>query len=478
MPDGIIEWFDPDRDEGRVLHGGRRYACRGDEVDPACRSAGARVHFDVSTDRTTATGVVPRSTRASVRRSRAARPGRSVTTRRLVGAGSLDSASAADRELRPMVRPTPTHLARWWAAAFADGSLDELMVLYAPDAVVEIGGVREVGARHLRSALGTHPRFGDGREPDTVTGDDGAAVLCWRDPVTGESEESQLAFSHGEITGQRFGAPAEPPLAPEPGELDLQVVTRGPVTGAGVDRAVDKVRRAATATDRDVLFGRVKLTQLRDPAARRPSIAEVMLDVDGEVVRARSSADRVVDAIDRLEGRLADQLRHHKEHRSWVRPAAIRPEPGEWRHGNLPRETRPWFDRPRDERDVVRRHEWVDDELTVDEAICDLELLDDEFLVFRELVTGVDAMVCRDPDGSFVLRQTEPRPEAVAHTAEPVTLDEKHPPRLTERGAIELLDLSGERFLFFEDADTQRGAVAYRRLDGHYGLVVPPEATS
>src|SRR5690606_19588023 len=37
------------------------------------------------------------------------------------------------------------------------------------------------------------------------------------------------------------------------------------------------------------------------------------------------------------------------------------------------------------------------------------------------------------------------------------------------------LDMTGEPYVFFEDPETGRGAVAYRRYDGHYGVIVPAD---
>jgi hypothetical protein len=39
------------------------------------------------------------------------------------------------------------------------------------------------------------------------------------------------------------------------------------------------------------------------------------------------------------------------------------------------------------------------------------------------------------------------------------------------RSALERLELSGAAFVFFVDEATGRGAVVYRRYDGHYGLI-------
>jgi hypothetical protein len=40
---------------------------------------------------------------------------------------------------------------------------------------------------------------------------------------------------------------------------------------------------------------------------------------------------------------------------------------------------------------------------------------------------------------------------------------------------VEVLDLEGGGFLFFREHERGRGAVLYRRYDGHYGLVSPVE---
>jgi hypothetical protein len=42
---------------------------------------------------------------------------------------------------------------------------------------------------------------------------------------------------------------------------------------------------------------------------------------------------------------------------------------------------------------------------------------------------------------------------------------------MTLEDAVELLDLSDDRFVFSRDAASGRGQVLYRRYDGHYGLI-------
>ena len=47
------------------------------------------------------------------------------------------------------------------------------------------------------------------------------------------------------------------------------------------------------------------------------------------------------------------------------------------------------------------------------------------------------------------------------------------PATLTPDSAVDWLDATNERNVFFIDAATGRGAVLYRRRDGHYGLLGP-----
>ena len=47
MPDGLLQWYDVRRGEGRVVLGGREYTVQAADVEPGARVPGARVHFDV-----------------------------------------------------------------------------------------------------------------------------------------------------------------------------------------------------------------------------------------------------------------------------------------------------------------------------------------------------------------------------------------------------------------------------------------------
>ena len=112
-------------------------------------------------------------------------------------------------------------------------------------------------------------------------------------------------------------------------------------------------------------------------------------------------------------------------------------------------------------------------ELTPDDAAFDMEQLDYDFYLFRDLASGADSVMERTETGSYrlltlVRPAMEPGPTAV-----PITVVDTPVPVLALGGAIERLDAGRELFVFFADAATGRGKVVYRRYDGHYGLITP-----
>lgn len=255
------------------------------------------------------------------------------------------------------------------------------------------------------------------------------------------------------------------------GRVALTMVCRGDVPGVAESYAITRLQRIVEHLDEPVLFARVKLTMEPDPARERPAIVEVELDVDGELVRAHIAGREMREAIDLVQRRLRDKLEHRAQRRGALRKRAGLPVPGEWRHGDLP-STRPaWFDRPVDEREVMRRATFTGAELTVDEAVFDMEQADFDFYLFTEVATEEDAVVEREADGSYVLRRLHPTAVDPGPTAVDVRADEGAAPELSVDEAVEQLDEGGNRHLFFADRATGRGSVLYRRYDGHYGLL-------
>jgi ribosome-associated translation inhibitor RaiA len=239
----------------------------------------------------------------------------------------------------------------------------------------------------------------------------------------------------------------------------IAVTTQGEVGAKQVRYARAKIARVTRWISAPVLHARVKLTAAGDPARTRPAMAQATLDVDGQVLRAHVAGHEMTEAIDLLEERLRAQVEMQKDRKLALRkrgPGSA--EPGEWRHGDLPHHRPPYFPRPVADRRVVRHKSYELLPLTPTEAWEELLRLDQEFHLFCDAVTGEDSVVFRLRDGGAELQ----------------SLSRPYPaPLLEEDQATGRLDLTGEPFLFFRDAASGRGAVVYRRYDGHYGVITP-----
>ena len=247
--------------------------------------------------------------------------------------------------------------------------------------------------------------------------------------------------------------------------VPVEVTLRGNVGDLAGDHARDKVSRALEFAHQPVLHAHVVLDWTHDPAVERHARAEVTVDVNGTTVRARTTAPTMNEAVDALEDRLRRQLvqlqdRARTRHR-WTGIA----EEAEWRHGDLPRRRVPYFPRPEETREVVRRKSFASEPLTVDEAAYEMDLLDHDFFLYRDARSGQPALVHRLlPDGYGIQGAAPTRPAAtVTHEAPP--------PTLTDAEARTRLEADGEPFVFYLDSDTGEGRVLYHRYDGHYGLV-------
>ena len=426
MPDGVVKGFDEHTGEGRAVRGARR----------AARTASSAPYS--------------------------------------VGARRGNDPSPADEEIRRVVRLDPVAVARWWATSVATGYLDDAAAVYAPGAEIRHGDRVVAGTAEIERLLEELPICRSGRAPDNVTASSGEVVLDWEPVGEQLGLEIRTVVEHGEITAQTISEPSPPSVtADQTEDFRIEMVRHGRLPPGSVEAATAKVRRAANLSGTTVTGARVKLRQLADPAATHRAIAEASLDLDGELVRAHASADEMLDAIDRLGHRLEDRLRHRREHHSWIRPTAVEPEPGEWRHGNLASVHTPWFDRPVDEREVVRHKTWDVGAIDIDEAVFDLELLDHDFHLFVDLRTGKDSLAERSLDRYLLSQVGGAEAGAIDGVAADVSVDPTRPPTLPLGDAITQLELTAQPRLFFEDSATHRGHVVYHRLDGHYGLITP-----
>jgi ribosome-associated translation inhibitor RaiA len=256
-------------------------------------------------------------------------------------------------------------------------------------------------------------------------------------------------------------------------DMSVEASTKGDVAPADLDKALDKVGAVAERCGAPVLAAQVRLVSEPSPSVERPARAEATLHVNGEPVRAQVAAGTMGEAVDLLVDRLTHRLERHEDRRRrldsrhWT---AIPPEGG-WRHGDLPNDRPPYFEREVDDREVVRRKAYDVGGTTLDEAAFDLDQLGHDFHLFRMAETGRDAVIAYGEDGLELA--CVGAPPVPSESAVPLAAISGHAPTLTEAEACERLDVGVERFVLFVNPSTGRGNVLYRRYDGHYGLIEP-----
>jgi hypothetical protein len=286
-------------------------------------------------------------------------------------------------------------------------------------------------------------------------------------------------IEHGLITEQWAGhpSPATRVVEVEGGAgtpIAVSVLSRG-VVDDDVEHTLGLVRTVLRDVEDPVLFARLKLALAKDPARPKPAEAQITLDINGELLRVHVAAATMREAADLVQRRLRDKLEQRAQHRDDLRTRGAERVPGEWRHGDAPTERPDFFDRPADERELVRHKTFAVGEATPDEAAFDMELLDYDFHLFVDLASGEDAVLERTLGGGYRMTRLHPTDVDGGPTAIDLTVADVAPPHLTVHEAMRLLDDDRERFAFFANAGTGRGNVLYRRYDGHYGLLTPAE---
>jgi hypothetical protein len=466
MPEGVVQWFDPATGEAAIVRGGHVFRAAVADIQSVARHPGARVHFDIHRDGG-AERAVDVTLRPGTRTSHGQRGFGTLTGARRPDTKGPAPFAHAHPERGRALASHPLEVARAWVEYLRTGDLDGALSLYARDAVVHGSGADHVGRSHIGAYLEASPLFG--REQDAeIRGEDRAVLLRWAGlEVRGRVEHGLLA--------EQWVEPAAPARVVElpttAGAVPFAVVTRGPMDDDEVGYAVERIRAVLDQIDDPVLFARLKLTRAGDPARAKPAIVQVSLDLNGDMLRAHVAAHGMQEAADLLQQRLRAKLEQRAQHREALRTRSGMPDPGQWRHGDLPTARPEHFDRPPEERLLVRHKSFATGELTPDEAAFDMDALDHDFHLFRDLATGEDAMLERLPGGGYRLtllqgRTVEPAPSAIE-----LVVADTSPPELSVQEAIERLRIVGEDFLYFANRATRRGNVIYRRYDGHYGLV-------
>jgi hypothetical protein len=255
----------------------------------------------------------------------------------------------------------------------------------------------------------------------------------------------------------------------------IDVRTEGPFPATAEAYARDKVGAVLRLAHEPVLSARVRLTRHADPAVPRPVIVKANLDVNGRPVRACVAAATEREGVDLLEARLRSKLERSARHWEAKRGRMSYGAPHEWRHDSPPTARPDHFPRPFEEREVISQTSFGPAAMNVDDAAEELDQLDYDFYLFTEAGTRQDTVIYHAGPTGYRLAQVEPVPiRHLAAFSVPLTVSGKRPPLLTTVEAIGRLELTGQPFLFFLDADRGRGAVVYHRYDGHYGVLHAP----
>ena len=249
----------------------------------------------------------------------------------------------------------------------------------------------------------------------------------------------------------------------------VELSRRGDVSDEDVEYVMKRIEAVARHVGVPILHIRIRLTRETGPGVR-PAIAQATFDLNGELLRAQVAADSMSQASDLLADRLRDQIQHRAERRRSRRAVGRAELPGEWsRQAN----NSMYADVPIDEREVVRIKTFNIDPVTPDEAAADMEELDHDFWLFRDLASDADAVLERLDDGTYRLRRAKPAQNEDGPAMIELTIVDSPPPLIPVNEAISRLEASGQRYSFFINPDTGRGNVLYRRYDGHYGRLSP-----
>jgi cold shock CspA family protein len=474
MPDGVVQWYEQKSGEGAVVRGGQVFRVHVADVEPAARHAGARVHFDIRREHGAERAVeihLQQGTRTGHRHRRFGT---------LTGARRPDTKGSAPfphphPDLGRSLAEHPLEVVREWTDAISRGERDTARSLYAPNAVVHLAEADLVGQRQLDSWLDRHPALGCGQRA-TLRGHDTEVAACWEPAEPGTPVAGvRCRVEHGLIVDQWPLDPeylwAEQTVEPGAEPLRIQSVVRGDVPEDAVSYARERIGQLARLIDEPILFARVKLSQASDPARTRPAFAQAFLDVNGDAVGAQVAAGSMLEAIDVLQRHLRDRVQHRATQRAALQRWSGQVERGQWHHGDLPSERTQYFDRPVDEREVVRHKSLATEELIPDEAIFDMEQLGYDFYLFCDLASGADSLIERAAEGRYLLTRLGVHEVDVGPSAYPVQTSTENPPTLTLGEAIERMNVGGEPLLFFENATTRRGNVCYHRYDGNYGVI-------
>lgn len=260
----------------------------------------------------------------------------------------------------------------------------------------------------------------------------------------------------------------------DPSHIEVDVRTRGAISPARRDAAVERLRSAWSGAPRPVIHATLELSIEPNPAQERPAAAKASVDISGRVVRAHIADAELETAVGLMCDRLRRNIRRLAERRETAARRSGRAGDGEWRHGDLPTDRPEFFPRSVEERELVRHKSYSILSLTPEEAAFEMEMLGYDFHLFTDSVTDSDCVIARRADGELELVSGDVQ---VGQTSdgEPNGLPVRHAPSMSQSEALAMLDASTVSFVAFVDGSDDRMRLVYRRYDGHYGLVAPAD---
>lgn len=249
--------------------------------------------------------------------------------------------------------------------------------------------------------------------------------------------------------------------------------TFGSVPASARIEAENLMESLTDIAPRPVIFARLKVHHDEDRTPDQHSVVEATMDVSGEVLRAEAAAATATEAMRIVGNRMERRIQRVAERRQKAEQRPPSTPRGSWRSGDLPTGRPSFYDRPPEERSLVRQKTYSSDQISISEAIFDLEALDYRFFLFTDESDGKPSIVYEDAAGGVAVRKIDGSPPDRANVLLDVRVNETPAPTITVTEAVSRLNMSDMPFVYFQDSDNDLASVLYRRYDGHYGLIVP-----
>ncbi len=133
--------------------------------------------------------------------------------------------------------------------------------------------------------------------------------------------------------------------------INIEITVRGDVSEHARAQARQKVSALERFVKGPILGARVVLIQERNPRISQRARAEMEIDLQGRLVRARAAAPSIEAAVDEVAERLARQLRRYVDRLVTRHREPAQAPAGEWSHRSSSPPRPPTFERRGEARD-------------------------------------------------------------------------------------------------------------------------------